>query len=358
MISKIHQRYVKMIRNAVCRNVCVSIIALLLGSCLSTGCFRNKPTKYFVLRPITELEERDEQKEGGERNVVVGLSPLELPIYLDRNELVLERSTHELLLTSLNEWAEPLKESIPRVLRDNIEYLLPNIDMQQLPQAEVENVRYRVAVTIHKFEAQTSSKVGAPQQSVLDASWRVYKGNTAEELAADRRMYTTQIVDKAGTDCSAGYGANRPRGDTATQSDVGCDFRAIVASLNQGVSDLARDLSLTLKDVVDKQAAAEAELARLRESKKRKMQKVSVSVDGGPAVVVDRETTKGAPATIGRTVGKTVGKTSGVDKQNTEPARSEPSGSEPGTMSDIQPTTVPSSPAIFRDLFGRSSKDK
>ena len=53
---------------------------------------------------------------GIEKGVAVGVGPVEFPQYLDRPQIITRDGVHRLQVSDAHLWAEPVKNSAPRVL--------------------------------------------------------------------------------------------------------------------------------------------------------------------------------------------------------------------------------------------------
>ena len=80
---------------------------------------------YYLLLPIQPEKSAKSEKNagfpGGSKTVLVG--PVEIPAYLDRNEIVMRDDNNSLVISSFHLWAEPLDRAIERVLATNLNNL-------------------------------------------------------------------------------------------------------------------------------------------------------------------------------------------------------------------------------------------
>ena len=84
------------------------LLPLLLSACLSTP-----PSHYYL------LSAHDGDQPTGV-NPSVGIGPISLPEYLNRNSMVYRREDNQLQIAGYERWAEPLTDGILRVIGLNL----------------------------------------------------------------------------------------------------------------------------------------------------------------------------------------------------------------------------------------------
>ena len=86
---------------------------------------RADPSSFYILGALPEADfAADKNTAGVKANFTVGLGPIELPGYLDRQQIATRTSTNRLSYSETDRWAAPLAESFSRVLGQNISHLL------------------------------------------------------------------------------------------------------------------------------------------------------------------------------------------------------------------------------------------
>ena len=101
----------------------------------------------------------------------MGLGPIELPGYLDRQQIVTRTSTNRLSYSETDRWAAPLAESFSRVLGQNFFQLLNPARVIQFPWQSSEAPDYQVKIEVLQFEANSN------QEAWLTARWTVIDRN-------------------------------------------------------------------------------------------------------------------------------------------------------------------------------------
>lgn len=141
-------------------------LALLAALALLTagGCFRSpRPDFYMLASPAENAARPGTEAVRGPR---VAIGPVAIPGYLDRPQIFLrEGNDVNVKLAEFNQWSEPVKQGIGRVLCDAVSTsLLPRQGLA-VPLRSSQQFQWRIAVDIARFD-------GAPNGDVLlDAGW-------------------------------------------------------------------------------------------------------------------------------------------------------------------------------------------
>ena len=135
---------------------------VFLGGCALPGA-RSAPSTFFTLTPIEALDGSAPPP----CNVALGLGPVAIPAYLDRPQLVTRVGPNELRLAEVARWAEPLRESVIRVLRQNLVAASAARSVVLYPWASAAPVDLAVAVDVLRFEPS-----GADEAELV-ARWNV-----------------------------------------------------------------------------------------------------------------------------------------------------------------------------------------
>ena len=99
-----------------------AMLAVGLASC-GTFSAQPDPSRFFTLSPRLAAKDTGGSSEQTAR-LSVGIGPVSVPAYLDRQELVTRIGQNQLRLSERDRWAEPLSENIARVVSQNISALL------------------------------------------------------------------------------------------------------------------------------------------------------------------------------------------------------------------------------------------
>ena len=117
------------------------------------ACAGSAPSRFYVLNSLSGTGEGTEMA-GDERNLTIGIGPVELPAYLDRQQVVTRVSANELHLAEFDEWAEPLGDNFTRVLVENLSVLLSKDLFTIFPFTGPESIDYQVQVEVIRFDGR------------------------------------------------------------------------------------------------------------------------------------------------------------------------------------------------------------
>jgi len=180
-------------------------IAVLAAGCLGGG---SAPTRFYVLAPV------DGPAVAGERPLAVGVGPVNLASYLDRPQIVTRPASDKIDLGEFDQWGEPLRDGITRVLAEDLARQLPKAKISTFPWRGLEVVRYQVLVDVTRFDGPAGG------DTALEARWRVLDALSGKELAAK----TTRLSEAAG----------------------GSGYTLTVSAMSRALGALSRDVAQTI----------------------------------------------------------------------------------------------------------------
>ena len=165
--------------------IILGVIFLISGSCA----FRSSTaTKFYILSPLARpvVEKQDEK---GEKCKTIGLGPLHLPAYLDRPQIVTRVNPNELKLAELDNWAEPLKDNITRVLVENISRLLCTEDIVIFPWKKSSHIDYQIDIKIIWMDGKLGDK------ATLVTQWAIIDASDKSVLLTKQSQYTEPVTE-------------------------------------------------------------------------------------------------------------------------------------------------------------------
>lgn len=180
------------------------VMALLAGGCLGG----TAPTRFYVLAPI------DGPAVPGARALTIGVGPVALAGYLDRPQIVTRPGTDKIDLAEFDQWGEPLRDGISRVLVEDLSRQLPSAKISIFPWRGLDGVRYQVAVDITRFDGPAGG------DTALEARWRILDGASGKEVTAK----TSRLAEPAG----------------------GSGYTMTVSAMSRALNALSRDIAQTL----------------------------------------------------------------------------------------------------------------
>jgi uncharacterized protein len=157
-------------------------LALVTGL-MTAGCLGGTaPTHFYVLAAV------DGPAVSGDRALSVGVGPVSLAGYLDRPQIVTRPAADKIDLAEFDQWGEPLRDAIARVLAEDLSRQLPAAKISVFPWRGLEAIRYQVVVDVTRFDGPAGG------DTALEARWRILDAASGKEAAAK----TTRLAEPAG----------------------------------------------------------------------------------------------------------------------------------------------------------------
>ena len=182
--------------------------------CAFGGCAISPPVRFYVLTPLPDMAPLQPQA-SGVPSLALGIGPVTVPEYLDRSEIIRQASANQLDLAEFDQWAEPLKASVPRVLADNLSRLLHTDAVALIPGPRRALFDYQVVAEVTRFEATLGGSTR------LVARWGILNGDGEQEYVRRQSTITVPV--------------NAP------------SYDAMVAAMSQALGELSRDIAGALQ---------------------------------------------------------------------------------------------------------------
>lgn len=174
------------------KRILASVLAWVwLGGC---GALAPKadPSNFYVLVALAKRDlAADNIAALSNANLSVGLGPIELPSYLDRQQIATRTSTHRLSYSETDRWAAPMADSFSRVIGENLSRMLNSAQVSLFPWQSNNAPDYQVRIEVLQFESDMN------QEAWLVARWAVFDRNT--KILLNR---TSQRHRRAGSSAS------------------------------------------------------------------------------------------------------------------------------------------------------------
>ena len=174
------------------RPLILGALTLLGAACL--GCRSSPATQHHVLNPVIEMSSAGTARAATAR--VVGVGPVRVPAYLDRPQMVMRTTRDDIEVREFDQWGEPLRDGITRVVAVNVARLLPESLVVVFPWRSTEKIHYQIVLEV----AQMDGPAGGPV--TLDARWRVLDAS-GKQVAARAVHLSETAGPGAGTTASA-----------------------------------------------------------------------------------------------------------------------------------------------------------
>lgn len=197
-------------------NIASKLTAGTLGLMLImlVACASNAPSRFYVLSSLTGTGGEPETA-SDKRKVTIGIGPVELPAYLDRQQVVTRVSANELHLAGFDEWAEPLGDSFTRVLIENLSVLLPKDFFRIFPFRGSESIDCQVEVEVFRFDGRLGGDAS------LMTRWSIFGED-------DKNLLLT-------------------RNSSFKEATAGPGYGALVAAQSRTVEALSREIAGAIK---------------------------------------------------------------------------------------------------------------
>jgi uncharacterized lipoprotein YmbA len=188
----------------------LSVLLLSLTACIGGA---SSSSQFYMLEPITGVEQQGPAQTANKPVII--LSPVRIPHYVDRPQIVTATGKNAYQLSELNRWAESLDHNIGRVLAQNLTVLVPAEVFFTNTLTTAERANFRVSVNILELHADSQGQAG------LTAQWQITR--------SDGMLVRQQASYRA------------PASTT--------DYRVIAEALNDCINRLSRDLAAELQSL-------------------------------------------------------------------------------------------------------------
>jgi uncharacterized protein len=194
----------------------ILLVCLVPMGCVSLAA-KPDPSRFFALAPLPQTRETMTRNSSGTDGPALGIGPVKVPGYLDREQLVTRVSPNRFAVAENDRWAEPLEENFSRVLGQNLSILLATDKIITYPWEGSRRPTYQVQVEVLRFEPN------AQQAVELWARWTIM--DREKKIVALRESFLTQ-----------------PAKDNSTEASVAA-LSEVLGSLSQEIATTIRGLS-------------------------------------------------------------------------------------------------------------------
>ena len=167
------------------RSLIPSIIICIISIILN-GCATSQPSRFYVLNVLERPQMENSQACKNESIITIGINPIDLPRYLDRPQIMTRVNDNEYKLSELNLWAEPLKNSIPRIIAKNLNTLLC-ADTVIFPWSGLKQFDYRLSAVVVRLDGTLDG------QALLEVQWSISDERAQKILISKNSQYSEPI---------------------------------------------------------------------------------------------------------------------------------------------------------------------
>lgn len=181
----------------------ILMVSLILGAC-----GRSKQPEFYILSPIPP------QKTTLHKPVLLklGIYSIRTPAFTEKPQLLVYDSVNRVQIEEFHQWSEPLDKNIKRVIKTNLNTLLPGLVMEETPWNIEFNPDYHIELEIAEIRMDCNGN------SSLRASYLISKGPSIHKY---QRYYYIKVPNVT--------------------------MESLVASLNHNLNHLSKDIATTLR---------------------------------------------------------------------------------------------------------------
>lgn len=169
-----------------CPRVVVVFAIFGLVACASSG----PATQYFSLFADKHIETIDTQLKG----VAIGIGPIVLPDYLDNPSVVSTTASSRVRIAGYHAWAGDLKESITRVLADDVSRALNLERVWGFPWDTRVRPEYQIRIMVFQFDGVRGGEMA------LRAKWMLLNQSADKILAVGNEEFNFQTNSESYSD--------------------------------------------------------------------------------------------------------------------------------------------------------------
>lgn len=168
----------------------VRFFTVILGIAMlfHLGCAgRSKQARFYVLTPEAESALHMKSGSGIASDIAIGISPVSLPKYLRKQQIVARSGDNELRLAEYDRWAGKIEEDIGSVIAENLGHMLATDKVLSYPSMEAIGLDYNIKIDISRFDGRLGGDIELiVRWAVLDG-----QGRTVHDVKA------THIIESA-----------------------------------------------------------------------------------------------------------------------------------------------------------------
>jgi uncharacterized lipoprotein YmbA len=161
--------------------IVAGICCWFISACVNLGPSTSPATRFYLLE--SKIDASMPTQAGNRlKGVAVGIRPVGIPAYLDRSQLVTRLDGNELRVDEFSQWAEPLGDSISRVIEQNLHALTASRQLYSSIQRHPSTPDLLLSIDVLGFEGDATGKV------TLNAAWRISRPDGPGTLIEKRTI--------------------------------------------------------------------------------------------------------------------------------------------------------------------------
>ncbi len=201
------------------KGIVAGICCLIISACVNLGSSTSPATRFYLLESRIDASVQTDMA-SPLKGVVVGIRPVDIPAYLDRSQLVTRLDANALRVDEFSQWAEPLGDSIARVIEQNLHALTGSRQLYSSIKWHPSTLDVLLSIDVLRFEGDVTGNV------TLHVAWRISKPDGSEAVIEKRSMLS--------------------------QPSNGDHAEEIVASMSVLLAELSREIADALADAANR----------------------------------------------------------------------------------------------------------
>jgi len=199
------------------KTILFGILLMLLAGCAST-----EPSRFYALTPMPGSD-AGVLSETLAKDVSIGVGPVRIPDYLDRQQIVTTSRQHKIEMAEFDRWAGSLEDSFVLVLSENLSALLSTDRVFTYPWRGSLLIDYQIEVEVVQFDGELGGDAS------LIARWTIFDVKEKKVLLVEK----SNFIESAG---AQGYEA-LVAAQSRTLGHLSRDIAAAVMGVSQGILD-------------------------------------------------------------------------------------------------------------------------
>lgn len=170
---------------------------------------RKDLTRYYVLSPMDASLRGiplTYSAAGEIRSVAIGLGPVKFPAYLAREEIITRSSPNRVVVSDIDQWAEPLDKNFVSVLGQNLTIVL-GAQVRTFPWYRTAALDYQIALDIARFDTDSAGT------AVVLGRWEIENPINGDQLNSGE----INLSETARSGETSAATLSRATGDLSTQ---------------------------------------------------------------------------------------------------------------------------------------------
>jgi len=152
------------------------LLIFVLSGCVSAG--SSLDPRFYMLKHLRGDEVA--QKFNVPSGIITVIGPVEIPLYLDRPQMVTQDDKGVMNIAQFDRWGEALDAGVARLIIENLHLMLPGATFEMFPCNFAIPLNYQVIVGILRLDANLEKDL------LFVAQWSIIDANTRKMLFTKR----------------------------------------------------------------------------------------------------------------------------------------------------------------------------